>query len=150
MKRVPKKFLKIYLQLWKIDLKMDIKHVIFYIIRIKSRNMRILIIGINNILKFTIWRCILLLFFIYVDKYHGMFNWSCFHPQSLNLYKIKWLVKIESCPISKWLLKQVNRQKSLIIGSCRFFDVIKLMWTLKNILSTPMICLWLGCNYCSN
>ncbi len=43
--------------------------------------MPILIIGINNILKFTIWKCILWLLFIYVDKDHGVSNWSCFHPK---------------------------------------------------------------------
>jgi hypothetical protein len=127
---------------------MDNKHVIFFIIGIKSMNMPILSIWVNNILKFTIWRCILWLLSIYTNKYHGVFNWSCFHPQSLNLYKIKWLMKIVSCTFSKWLLKQVNWQKNLIIGSCRIFDVIKLMWTLKKYCPfEPCVCLWLGCNY---
>jgi len=53
---------------------MDIKHIIFYIINIKSKNMPILIIGIDNILKFIIWKCILWLFSIHVDKQQGMSN----------------------------------------------------------------------------
>jgi len=52
----------------------------FYIIGTKSKNMPMLIIGINNILKFTIWKCILWLLSIYANKDHGVFNWSCFHP----------------------------------------------------------------------
>jgi hypothetical protein len=34
---------------------------------------------------------------------------------------------------SKWLLKQVNQQRKLLSGSCRFFNVFKWMWKILNV-----------------
>lgn len=35
--------------------------------------------------------------------------------------QMKWLMRIIVWTFSKWLLKQVNQERNLLIGSCRFF-----------------------------
>jgi hypothetical protein len=105
---------------------MDIKHAIFYIIGIKSNNMPILIIGINNILKFTIWRCILWLLSIYAYKDHGVFNWSCFHQKKLKFLftACKFVTTchdqnvIYDSTIWETKKKKTNKQKNKVIWWC--------------------------------
>lgn len=46
----------------------------------------------------------------------------------MKLHQMKWLMRIIVWTFSKWLLKQVNQQRNLLIGSCRFFKVFKWMW----------------------
>jgi len=52
----------------------------FNIIYINSNNMFILIIKLNNILKFDMLKLGLCLLYIFLDKDHKMYTWSCFHP----------------------------------------------------------------------
>jgi len=50
----------------------------FNIIDINSKNMFILIIKLNNILKFDMLRQKLWLLYTFLDKDHEMYTWSCF------------------------------------------------------------------------
>jgi len=51
----------------------------FNIININSDNMFIMIIKLNNILKFDMLKHDLWLLYTFLDKDHEMYSWSCFY-----------------------------------------------------------------------
>jgi len=74
--------------------------------------MFILIIGINNILKFNTLRHSLWLLSIYTYKDHEVFTWLCFHPSTLKKKTFLW-DKTSIHQVSWKTMKLINLAKAL-------------------------------------
>jgi hypothetical protein len=76
---------KTLLAIFKKSIKSTLNMWFFNIIDINSKNVFILIIKSNNILKFDMLRHDLWLLYIFPNRDYKMYIWSCFHPHGVSL-----------------------------------------------------------------